>query len=194
MNTTFDGWTAWLQTLQPPTKTGGFMSKTIFVGLLAAGLIAAPLPVLAQTATGTQTVAPDKKPAKAKRAPTPGQLAARVHEEMRHRMEASQGRQQDREGNEVVAILKCLQQAPQGGRLIARAVFSARHFQFYGGADRTTKKKRASARLEVSPTPSVVIGTGAPRNNRIALVTPSRAPARMTQSSKRLSPKIEKKH
>ena len=31
---------------------------------------------------------------------------------------------------------------------------------------------RASARLEVSPTPSVVIGTGAPRSNCIALVAP----------------------
>lgn len=36
----------------------------------------------------------------------------------------------------------------------------------------------------VSPTPSVVIGTGALQNNRIALVALQRNPARMTQSSK----------
>jgi hypothetical protein len=32
-------------------------------------------------------------------------------------MEGSQGRRQDREGNEVAEILERLQQAPQGGRL-----------------------------------------------------------------------------
>ena len=52
------------------------MSKLIFAALLAAGLIAAPLPALAQTATATQPAVPDKKPAKAKRTLTPGQLAA----------------------------------------------------------------------------------------------------------------------
>jgi hypothetical protein len=39
--------------LQAPackTKTGGFMSKALFAALLAAGLIAAPLPALTQTA------------------------------------------------------------------------------------------------------------------------------------------------
>jgi hypothetical protein len=49
----------------------------------------------------------------------------------------------------------------------------------------TPQMPRASARLEVSPTPSVVIGTGAPRSGCIALVAPQRIPARMTQSSKR---------
>ena len=49
------------------------MSKAVFAALVAAGLIAAPLPALAQTATAT----PDQKPAKAKKPPTPGQLAAR---------------------------------------------------------------------------------------------------------------------
>jgi len=52
------------------------MSKVIFAALLAAGLIAGPLPALAQTTPATQAAAPDKKPAKVKRAPTPGQLAA----------------------------------------------------------------------------------------------------------------------
>jgi hypothetical protein len=53
------------------------MSRTIFAALLAAGLIAAPLPALAQTTITTQPAAPDKKPVKAKRALTPRQLAAR---------------------------------------------------------------------------------------------------------------------
>ena len=42
---------------------------------------------------------------------------ARAAEEVRRRMEGSQGRRQDREGNEVAEILERLQQAPQGGRL-----------------------------------------------------------------------------
>src|SRR5512142_1975308 len=52
------------------------MSKTLFAVLLAAGLFAAPLPPLMQNAAA-QTTAPDKKEAKAKKPPTPGQLAAR---------------------------------------------------------------------------------------------------------------------
>ncbi len=40
------------------------MSKVIFAALLAAGLIAGPLPALAQTTPTTQAAAPDKKPAK----------------------------------------------------------------------------------------------------------------------------------
>jgi hypothetical protein len=53
------------------------MHKTLFAAVLAAGLIAAPLPALAQTTTTTQAAAPDKKQAKQKKPPTPGQLAAR---------------------------------------------------------------------------------------------------------------------
>jgi hypothetical protein len=52
------------------------MQKTLLAALLAAGLIAAPLLVLAQTTPTTQPTAPDK-PAKAKGALTPGQLSAR---------------------------------------------------------------------------------------------------------------------
>jgi hypothetical protein len=60
-------------------KTGGFMSKTLFVAVLAAGLIAAPLPLLTPTAAAqtAQPATPETKPAKAKKPPTPGQLAAR---------------------------------------------------------------------------------------------------------------------
>jgi hypothetical protein len=55
------------------------MSKALFAALLAAGLIAAPLPLLAQTAAAqtTQPAAPEKKQAKSKKPPTPGQLAFR---------------------------------------------------------------------------------------------------------------------
>jgi hypothetical protein len=55
------------------------MSKASFAALLAAGLIAAPLAALTQTATAqtTQPAAPDKKQAKPTRSPTAGQLAAR---------------------------------------------------------------------------------------------------------------------
>lgn len=48
------------------------MYKRLFAALIAAGLLAAPLPSFAQTTTPTTTEA--KKP---KRTPTPGQLAAR---------------------------------------------------------------------------------------------------------------------
>ena len=55
------------------------MSKALFAAVLAAGLIAAPLPLLAPTAAAqtTQPAAPEKKQAKTKKPPTPGQLAAR---------------------------------------------------------------------------------------------------------------------
>jgi hypothetical protein len=55
------------------------MSKALFAALLAAGLIAAPLPALTQPAAAptTQPTAPEKKQAKTKKPPTPGQLAAR---------------------------------------------------------------------------------------------------------------------
>ena len=53
------------------------MYKSMFAAVIAAGLIAAPLP-LTQTAAAqtTQPAAPAKK-AKPKKPPTPGQLAAR---------------------------------------------------------------------------------------------------------------------
>ena len=53
------------------------MHKTIVAALQAAGLIAAPMAALAQPATTTQPAAPEKKQAKTKKPPTPGQLAAR---------------------------------------------------------------------------------------------------------------------
>ncbi len=93
------------------------MSKTLFAVLLAAGLFAAPLPALMQNAAA-QTTAPEKKQAKIKKPPTPGQLAARERlEEVRRRMERGQGRRQDREGNEVAEILERVQQAAQDRRL-----------------------------------------------------------------------------
>src|SRR6185437_5348327 len=62
-------WVAIVATLK--TK-GGFMSKAVFAALVAASLIAAPLPALAQAATATS----EQKPSKVKKPPTPGQLAA----------------------------------------------------------------------------------------------------------------------
>ena len=55
------------------------MSKTLLAAVLAAGLLAAPLPLLTPTAAAqtTQPAAPEKKQAKTKKPPTPGQLAAR---------------------------------------------------------------------------------------------------------------------
>jgi hypothetical protein len=55
------------------------MSKVLVAALLAAGLIAAPFPQLAPSATAqtAQEAAPAKKQAKPKKPPTPGQLAAR---------------------------------------------------------------------------------------------------------------------
>ncbi len=55
------------------------MSKALFAAVLAAGLIAAPLPLLTPTAAAqtTQPAAPEKTQAKTKKPPTPGQLAAR---------------------------------------------------------------------------------------------------------------------
>src|SRR6185437_2818446 len=59
---------------------------------------------------------------------------ARADEEVRRRMERSQGRRQDGEGNEVAAILERLQQAPQSLRLNRRTRsrygFSRGNFDF----------------------------------------------------------------
>ena len=111
-------WLFWLPRLQAltcKTKMGGFMSKALFVAVLAAALIAAPLPVLTQTAAAqtTQPAAPEKKSSQGEEAADAGPARrARAAEEVRRRMEGSQGRRQDREGNEVAEILERLQQAP----------------------------------------------------------------------------------
>jgi hypothetical protein len=55
---------------------GELMSKMLFAALLAAGLIAAPVPQVAPTAAA-QTAAPEKSTAKPKKPPTPAQLAER---------------------------------------------------------------------------------------------------------------------
>ena len=61
----------------PYTGMGGFMSKRLFAVLLAVSFIAAPFTALAPNAAAqTAAPAPDKQ-AKAKKPPTPGQLAAR---------------------------------------------------------------------------------------------------------------------
>ena len=63
------------------------MHKTLLAAVLAAGLIAAPLPALAQTTTTTQPASPDKQAAapekqvKKKRSMTPGMTAA--HERLK---------------------------------------------------------------------------------------------------------------
>ncbi len=53
------------------------MFKIIGATVLAAALIGAPLAAIAQTTPATQTAAPEKKQAKTKKPPTPGQMAAR---------------------------------------------------------------------------------------------------------------------
>jgi hypothetical protein len=78
-------------------------------------------------------------------------------------MERSQSRRQDREGNEVAQYWSAYNK-----RLKTT------------GETHTATIPRASAKLKVSPTPSVIIGTGAPQSDRVALVTPWRTPARVT--------------
>jgi hypothetical protein len=56
---------------------GEFMYKTMFAAVMAAALIAAPLPMLTKTAAAQTQPAETAKPAKAKKAPSAGQLAAR---------------------------------------------------------------------------------------------------------------------
>ena len=54
------------------------MYKSMFAAVLAAGLIAAPLPPLVETAAAqAQPAAPAKKETKAKKEPSAGQLAMR---------------------------------------------------------------------------------------------------------------------
>jgi hypothetical protein len=53
------------------------MFKALFAALLAAGLMAAPLPYLTPTAAAQTTAAPEQKKTKVKKPLTPGQIAAR---------------------------------------------------------------------------------------------------------------------
>jgi hypothetical protein len=53
------------------------MKKTVFTALVAAALLASPLPVYTQNAAAQTTQDKSAKPAKLKKAPTAGQLAAR---------------------------------------------------------------------------------------------------------------------
>jgi hypothetical protein len=87
----------------------------MFGAVIGAGLIAAPMTVSTQTATAEaqpaapHRTAPHKNDAKPKKEPSPGQIA--MHErqkEMRRGMERRQGCRQDREGNEVSAVLERL--------------------------------------------------------------------------------------
>jgi hypothetical protein len=60
-----------------PVTLGGAMKKTVFTAVVAAALLAAPLPVLMQSAVAQTTQPAPAKAAKAKKPPTAGQLAAR---------------------------------------------------------------------------------------------------------------------
>ena len=95
------------------------MSKALFAAVLAAGLIAAPRPLLTPTAAAQHAAGRAGKEASQDEEAADAGAArrARASEEVRRRMEGSQGRRQDREGNEVAEILERVQQAPQGRRL-----------------------------------------------------------------------------
>jgi hypothetical protein len=56
------------------------MHKRVFVAILAAGLMAAPLPSLVQSASGQTAKPATTAKKKAKRPPTPGQIAARARQ------------------------------------------------------------------------------------------------------------------
>ena len=93
------------------------MLKNIFAGLIAAALIAAPLPMLAAGAvaqTRQDRTAGQAEESQAD-ADTGATGHARTAEEMRRRMEGGQGRRQDRKGNEVAAVLERVQQAAEAG-------------------------------------------------------------------------------
>jgi hypothetical protein len=96
------------------------MYKAMFAALLAAGLIATPLPQLTQPAVAQYAPrhAARQKPMPSRRRRRASSGHARASEEMRRRVESGQGRRQDREGNEVAAILERLQQAPEVGQLM----------------------------------------------------------------------------
>jgi hypothetical protein len=103
-------------------QMAGFMFKALFAALLAAGLIAAPLPALLQTAAAQTAQPADQKQAKAKKPPTAAQLAERERiKKCGEEWKAAKARRQGREGNEVAAILERVQQAPQRLRLTRRA-------------------------------------------------------------------------
>ena len=95
----------------------------------------------------------------------------RADEEVRRRMEGSQGCRQGRQGTEVAAVLERLQQAPQDRRQgltqtsrARRSVGSERPIprELHAQRSAAPKTPRASARLNVSPTPSDIIRNRAP--------------------------------
>jgi hypothetical protein len=82
-------------------KMGGFMFKTLFAAVVAAGLIAHRFrrfcrPPPRRPPAGRPETSESEKAADRRAA-----CRARAHQEVRRRMEGRQGRRQGREGNEV---------------------------------------------------------------------------------------------
>jgi len=90
----------------------------LFTALLAAGLIAAAAADADRRGTDHAAGRAGEEASQSEEAADAGATRrGRTAEEVRRRMEGSQGRRQDREGNEVAEILERVQQASQGGRL-----------------------------------------------------------------------------
>ena len=110
------------------------MHKAMFAAVVAAGLIAAPLPPVVTTAAA-QTAAPakpdaktDTKPAaKTKQPPSAGVAAMRERQKKcGAEWKAAKAAGKVEKGNEVAAILERLQQAPQERHLSGRKFQASR--------------------------------------------------------------------
>ncbi|MGC2690390.1 MAG: hypothetical protein WA375_22760, partial [Pseudolabrys sp.] len=129
------------------------MHKVIFAAALAVGLIAAPM-----------SPAP---PRSSRRAPTRMQKQkrperwsardARAAEDVRGGVEGSEGRQQNRQRNDLAKILERLQQASQVRFQVTCSLYFKARTQ-----NRTHKMTEGIGETEISPTPSVSSEPGRP--------------------------------
>ncbi|MGA9281028.1 MAG: hypothetical protein WBW00_06990, partial [Pseudolabrys sp.] len=113
------------------------------------GLIAAPMSQLISSAAAQQQSSTDKN-AKTKKPERWSARDARAAEDVRGGVEGSEGRQQNRERNDLAKILERLQQASQVCFQVTCSLYFKARTQ-----NRTHKMTEGIGETEISPTPSV---------------------------------------
>ena len=138
-------------------KGSQLMHKVIFAAALAVGLIAAPMSQLISSAAAQQQVEHRQECKNRKRPERWSARDARAAEEVRGGVEGSEGRQQNRERNDLAKILERLQQASQVCFQVTCSLYFKARTQ-----NRTHKMTEGIGETEISPTPSVSSEPGRP--------------------------------
>ena len=138
-------------------KGSELMHKVMFAAALAVGMITAPMPGFVSTAAAQQQAPASDKTAKSKKEPSTGQLAARERQkkcavEWKEARPPAKSKKERRGRNSGAHATNV--SSPH--RTNASQNFSTAHEQ-PTSKNSALKKLRASARPEVSPTPSCVI-------------------------------------